>query len=169
MTRRLRSGNSSPFYLTWSPNFTQFFYDGRPVLYRIDTTLSSPRNSWAVVCFPPKVGSTAWKRQLIAGLDLHQLRAIFAANTSTLHNYRLPYLVPPHASNTVRNSRLWFMLVRHPVARLLSGFLDKATPNATDRKRVEGYELSFNFSNFVHAVTTTASRSLNPHFRLQSE
>ena len=149
------------FWATQLSEPTLWLLDGRPILYRVRW----PSPSWAALCFPPKTGSTSWKLQLLRALQLQGLPA--GDRNLSVHVTRLPYDVARQNVSIRDVPRL--MVMRHPVARLLSGFLAKAAPSATERfKGVPGWNRSANFSAFVHAVTRTSSAMLNPHYRLQS-
>lgn len=120
---------------------------------------------WAALCFTPKTGSTAWKRQLKAGLELQGLLLL---NQSDLAAFALPYQVPSNISVLVSDPTKWLMFVHNPTSRLLSTFLDKGSTNSTGGyKPVVGWTRTSNFSTFVNAVIRTPSQMLNKHYRLQ--
>ena len=137
--------------------------DGQPFFYRIDAT---PR--WALMCLPPKSGSTLWKRALVRGLNAQGFHMF--DEPARWHNQPLPYV----ASTAVNLSSVTqMMLVRHPAARLLSGFLGKIKRR---NYTLSGWEPSTGFRGFVRTLATRyrtpeARRALelDTHFQLQSD
>ena len=114
----------------------------------------------ALLCFSEKAGSTMWKQLLLAArgvpgfpsprLSPHQLRL---RNVSTKAHV---WAWLQHNESAHR-----FMWVRHPLDRLLSGWLD---PTAR-RKDPKTRNLT-SFGEFVRAIVS--SPMVNEHFALQS-
>ena len=128
--------------------------DARPSPYPTST-------GWAVLCFVPKGGSSAWKGMLVQAL-VEQGYAGLRTNASA-HFQLLPYSI----SDLDLRDAPWLMFVRHPITRLLSGFLDKAEAAYNDGRRVE--RSPSEFARFVHFVTSSPASTLDLHFQLQSE
>lgn len=142
-----------------------FLDDSVPFLYRLD---SKPR--WAYLCLIPKAGSTAWKGVLIRGLTEQGFRmdtspwnehGTVEPGVRWEHGQPLPYNIPRlHWGAPV--ARL--MIVRHPLARLLSAYLGKV---ASGRIR-GGWSNESGFPGFArYIMAVPRASSLDPHFRLQ--
>lgn len=142
-------------------NISRWLVDGRPFAYR--TGLAHP--SWAVVCFIPKAGSSAWKALLVRALVLQGFAKL--DDRSSPHDQRLPYWLS-HDSNVAGAPTLIF--VRHPISRLLSAYLGKGV---TGKIKVPGWN-GTDFRSFVHVVTSFTSangraRLLDQHYQLQTK
>ena len=123
-------------------------------------------SSWAVLCFIPKAGSSAWKGLLVADL-VRQGYTKMRPNVSA-HGQNLPY---GEEKPVGLDAAPWLMWVRHPITRLLSGYLDKHPDTWANPLTPKG------FATFVKAVTSSQplkklSRNtqfmLNQHYQLQS-
>ena len=136
----------------WLRNTTRvfpFFFDGTPVPLPADND-----GQWITVCLLPKSGSTAIKRAIITGLsdrgyafDLEQ-----HSGCRSVHCAALPYTLP---GSDAFDQAPAYMIVRHPVVRLLSGWLDS--------------EQNITFESLVNAVIQAVPEELNPDYRLQSD
>lgn len=147
------NGNGSASYV---PRIAEALVDSEPFLYRID---SKPR--WALMCLPTKAGSTMWKRALTRGLLEQGLPMV--DEPGKWNGQDLPYSVNARDILLYKVPRIMF--VRHPLARLLSAYLGKATTGVLN---VTGWKRSSGFSGFVKAITsTTDPAKLDAHFRLQ--
>jgi hypothetical protein len=116
-----------------------------------------------------------WKEALVRGLQRQGMTVKHKRpNVNTWHNAKLPYTLEQVGQLVPSDpSILQYTLVRHPITRLLSAYLDKvAHRNPADRKKyASGYNHKTGFDGFIKWVTAHASDDLklNPHFRLQSE
>ena len=135
--------------------------DSKPIIYRT----GAHRPAWAVVCFVPKAGSTAWRALLARGLALQGFTKMDLLRSP--HEQGLPYNVSQAAVSALSSDSPVpkLMFVRHPVSRLLSAYLGKGV---TGRLPVPGWNHSTGFRSFVHAVTSAKSADLDPHYRLQT-
>ena len=79
------------------------------------------------------------------------------------HGQALPYNV----SNVRLGKASWLMFVRHPISRLLSGYLDKERLLA--RKNVSERGTPSDFANFVRHLTSLPRSKLDEHFKPQSQ
>jgi hypothetical protein len=136
--------------------------DSRPFFYRING-----HPTWALICLLPKSGSTPWSYMMTQGLldqgfELHNSQP-YQNESLRPHGLRLPYSVP-QVSLAKIPTRLMF--VRHPISRLLSGYLGKAV---TNKILINGWSNDSGFSAFVDIITATAPENLNHHFRLQTD
>lgn len=146
------------------------FIDGEPFAYRTGAT---HQPAWALLCFVAKAGSSAWKALLVRGLVLQGFKMDV---TKSPHGQKLPYSILPDAETSLAADEFpKFMFVRHPISRLLSGYLGKGVRG---KIKVTGWNHSTGFRSFVHAVTSAnssqanssqADSSLDKHFKLQSE
>ena len=139
------------------------FHDGVPTAYRID-----PKR-WAVVCLVAKSGSSAWKALLLRGLRLQGFRD---GDETHPHAQPLPYHVRP--ASLYDTGRPQLMFVRHPVSRLLSGFLGKEFTESSKLIKIPGYNVSSrSFAGFVQAVTSSPPEAWGgaalTHFGLASQ
>lgn len=139
--------------------------DGTPFLYRID---SKPR--FALLCLVPKAGSSMWLRALTRGLIEQGLPV--QEGSGKWHGQALPYNTSARDVEISKIPR--YMIVRHPVARLLSAYLGKA--NRPELKGLPGLpdgwdttNRNVSFRGFVDALLRTNSSRLDAHFRPQVE
>ncbi len=141
-----------------------YLFDGVPILVR---PLQS-QGAASTVCLLPKAGSTFLKAHLAFAI-----RPTVGGSCQWMHCSRLPYPLPLPTDASLRfESTPAFVVVRHPVPRLLSAFMCQRT-NVGVREAVRALlrgRRNATFSEFASAVTTAApTASLNPHFRLQTE
>ena len=139
-------------------------------------TYVSPAGNHALICLTAKAGSSAWLFALHMAHDERRFR-----NGSRFlikaHNQRLPDAVVPmpieraYAAPEVPR----FAIVRHPITRLLSGWLGKVvashgrTRRALPLRFVPHGPPNKTFAAFVaHVVGQPGLVRLNGHFNLQS-
>lgn len=130
----------------------------------------------SLICLNAKSGSSAWLFALHMAHDEYRFR-----NGSrlliTAHNKNLPRTVVPmplyHAYLTPELSR--FAIVRHPITRLLSGWLGKVVNtrrvnyHTAPLRFVSVGALNETFGAFVrHVVSNPLLVNLDVHFKLQS-
>ena len=101
------------------------------------------------------------------------IRTTVGGGCNGVHCSRLPYPLPSPADASLRfETTPAFIVVRHPVPRLLSAFLCQRTNvavRASARALLRGSR-NATFSEFAAAVTTVVpSSSLNPHFLPQTQ
>lgn len=132
------------------------WYDGVLVPIR------GPRLS--TLCLNTKAGSTFFKR--LIGVAL---RPVVAGQCKCIHCALLPYAVP---EASLFASTPIFVVVRHPVPRMLSAYLDGGILGQVQHTLNSSRALRYTPSEFgalVMAVTAAPrQRQLNPHFRLQT-
>jgi len=143
-----------------------YAFDGVPLLVRPQKrTPRAPRPS--TVCLLPKAGSTFLKAHLAFAI-----LPTVGGGCNTVHCSRLSYPLPSPADALRFETTPAFIVVRHPVPRLLSAFLcarANVAVRASARALLRGSR-NATFSEFVAAVTAVApASSLNPHFRLQTQ
>ena len=120
------------------------FHDGVIVTFR-------PRQR---VCLIAKCASTFLKSAIVSVLGAVH----YEGGCSSVHCARIPKV------HSMRDAHV-FVVVRHPVQRLLSGFLDpKGLTIAIRGERLK----NVSFSAFARRVLETSPSELNPHFRHQS-
>ena len=151
---------------------SKFLMDGVPLPF------PTTNGSWAVLCFVPKSGSSAWKGLVVESLERQGYRSI---NTSAPTGQPLPSFgnpimpLPYDVSHVNVRTAPWLMFVRHPISRLLSAYLDEKVRLSMSRDMVFGmgmyspYQTRKDFESFVHAVTSAMGFRLNGQLRLQSE
>ena len=139
-------------------------------------TYVSPAGNHALICLTAKAGSSAWLFALHMAHDERRFR-----NGSRFlikaHNQRLPDAVVPmpieraYAAPEVPR----FAIVRHPITRLLSGWLGKVVASHGRRRRALPFRFvphgppNKTFAAFVaHVVGQPGLVRLNGHFNLQS-
>jgi len=145
----------SDFVLPTDPNLI----DNQPFFYRID---SKPR--WALLCLVTKGGSSMWKRALTRGLAEQGLPML--DGPGQWHGQPLPYNVSGHEVPISGIPR--YMIVRHPLARLLSAYLGKAAKFFAYGWSVPyGWKPESGFRGFVNAIIAMNRSDLDPHFQLQ--
>ena len=111
------------------------------------------------VCVVPKAGSTFFKTRMSDELALAGTAMVVENDCQTVHCARFPW---PQWTAVARAVRI----VRHPAARLLSGYLDgrhlRLSDGSSDR-------LSRNdsFGRVVWSVTGLPDTAVNPHLRRQ--
>ena len=135
--------------------------DSKPFFYRID---ASPR--YALLCLLPKSGSSMWNRALTSGLIAQGFPMDNAPGK--WYSQQLPYNVSfadiPHGVHVPR-----FVLVRHPISRLLSAYLGKIKTGIY-RDWHPDYNRSSGFAGFVRHITAMDPRKLiDGHFQLQRQ
>ena len=139
------------------PETEAAFVDSTPFLYRIDN-----KPKWALICLPPKAGSSLWKRALTRGLIEQGFSLL--DEPGRWNAQALPYNVSARDVMLTKAPRL--MLVRHPLSRLLSAYLGKAQRGFIN---VSGWDRSSGFRGFVNAVTAANRSELDGHFKLQTD
>ena len=133
--------------------------DSMPFMYRID---SKPK--WALICLPTKAGSSMWKRALTRGLMAQGLPMI--DQPGAWDAQPLPYNATARNTDLSRVPR--FMLVRHPISRLLSAYLGKVD-NPERGYTVRGWDRATGFRGFVHALIASNRTAIDVHFQLQTD
>ena len=155
-TRRWLSSAASvrPWLLNTTRIFP-FFFDGTPV-----PLPAASDGQWVTLCLLPKAGSTALKSAIVAGLGDRGYTFDLDGSDGcrSVHCAALPYTLP---GADVFDQALAYMIVRHPVVRLLSGYLDRTLVRAQELHNTT-------FERFVDIIVGSLPEELNPHYRLQS-
>lgn len=111
------------------------------------------------VCVVPKGGSTAFKLAMRDQLERAGTPLIYGPNCKRVHCAQFPWPAWPAPQSVVR-------IVRHPLERLLSAYLDgkhlKAWP------KIGRMAPNASFADVVHRVTALPDAFVNPHLRRQS-
>lgn len=156
-----------------------YLFDGVPLpIVRVHP----PPVHVSMVCLLPKCGSSFLKAALAMAV-----RPTIGGACEHVHCARLPYAVPMGRRALFATAPL-YIVVRHPVSRLLSAWLDARAghapvrsgiiaalsaagraPNASANASANALALA-TFGDLVAAVVAHASRpdALNPHLRLQT-
>ena len=111
-----------------------------------------------------------WKDALVRGLVEQGFNGSFLGER--VHGARLPYTrqqvkqLSPSDPSTLK-----YTLVRHPIPKLLSGYLGKVVGKKALRKPTPGYDNRTGFPGFVKWLTALEpdDPKINGHFKLQSD
>lgn len=151
---------------TQSQDSHNILIDGYTFYYRRNTT-----SQGALICLLSKVGSSMWNLLLLkaAGApDFPDSRGIFSKSghlarlpiSSSVATYELALRTP-----TVPR----FAIVKHPLARLLSGYVGKVVANPTPGLWPSDYDPSTQFWGFVAALEKmNSTKMFRNHFKLQT-
>lgn len=138
---------------------------------------ASPSGATSLLCLAAKSGSSSWLFALHMAHDEQRFRN-GSRLLRTAHGKRLPatLVLMPMARALASHNVARFAIVRHPIMRLLSGWLGKIKAGR-GRERQGGWPVRFvpqgplneTFGAFVrHVVSHPRLVQLNGHFRLQS-
>ena len=111
------------------------------------------------VCLVPKGGSTAFKLGMRDELARAGTPLVYEPDCKKVHCARFPWPAWPAPQRVVR-------IVRHPMERLLSAYLDGRHLRAWPGKRRMAPNASF--ADVVRRVTALPDALVNPHLRRQS-
>jgi len=139
------------------------WYDGVPFPLRH----AARPDRLSTLCLQPKAGSTFFK-QLLGTV----LRPTVGGQCARMHCARLPYETPPQSLFAVAPI---FVIVRHPVARLLSAYLDPKLHLLIREALGQQEPLTYRKAEFealVQVLATTPpwrQNEINPHLKLQTQ
>lgn len=111
------------------------------------------------VCLVPKGGSTAFKTSMHAELARAGTPLVYEPACAKVHCARFPWPAWPVPQRVVR-------IVRHPLERLLSAYLDGK--HLRRWPRYAPFPPNASFADVVRHVTTLPDSRVNPHFRRQT-
>lgn len=156
--RQIAGANGTSAASSKSPIAIDQLSTSRPFLYRVN---AQPR--WALICLVPKAGSTMWIRAFVRGLI--QQGFPMADAPGKWHWQKLPYNTDVPLSSV----KMRLMLVRHPISRLLSGYLGKIASGLW-MDLFPSYNRSTGFAGFVRHLTAIdpLRTHIDQHFALQS-
>jgi len=140
---------------------------GLPFLY------TGANHQLALMCLSPKSGSSAWSFALLLGHATEPTQIKLGATTA--HHKNLPVNVSQqqYAAALATPSVPRLAIVRHPVPRLLSGYLGKVIAVPTPAYWPSGYnwsDVDQGFPRFVEYVTSHPNTLVKKtHFQLQTD
>ena len=150
--------------------FSDFLIDGAPLLYHVDQSkqsLEKGRAEWVGLCLNQKSGSSAWKEKMREGLEAQGSPVLHA--DKGVGAQQLPYSAQDLGMTPFNQTIPMYTLVRHPIARMLSGYLGKIEPRKI--RMPAGYNHTTGFGGWVRWVTSQTAKHeylINAHFRLQT-
>lgn len=144
-----------------------YLMDGYVTYYR-----RSLNDTGAFICLMSKVGSSMWNFLLLKAARAEKYPGLDGRFSTSGHLAALPITASLATYNMARNSVLVprFAIVKHPLARLLSGYLGKVVYRPAPQLWPSGYDPNTKLKGLVEALERLDSREIfRNHFRLQNE